>query len=437
MTKIFLPKLYIIALLFFITISCNKKTNEDKINPSLVRVYLNEITGEQGKTETSFVSLDFRATTDNGFIYIGIGGAGVESTLSKNGSFSLMKIDSKGELIWEKYYDEASLNLGYGFPSNIIATDIADEYILFWNKIVNTNFEYYQIKFKVDANVAPTLQISKINLNVGTNKINIGTNENKNGGYIARATQNLAKNGYVLMNVATNSVRTTDNSEQHKVLINNISSASPTANTTLLSETVIKGLRQGIEALRDYDNHYQLFATNQYYYNIPDGNDIMALSSVGGTQTPIFRDSTSYWVSSVYQNQGTISLLINAKSAVDASYYIPSIDLAPNNYNIARIATIASKVETLSSKTTTILTTNKDGITILGGSNIQGEIVVAFYKNFQNIFTFELANANYVICNIIMSKDGNFFAIAGTNSVLGQTWKRPFIVLIPKAEIIK
>lgn len=435
--KITCHKIYsFIIFLCFVT-SCTNETSTEKINPSLVRVYLNEVLMQQGKSETSFIPLDFKATADNGFVFIGVGGKDVETKTSRNAVLCLMKIDNSGNVLWEKYYDDAALNLGFGFPTNLIPTTVTDEYVLFWNKNVGNSVEYYQIKINIGGTTFPTPEITKLSINTGTN-IN-PSNGTKNGGYIAKAAINLAKNGYVLMNVATNSTRT-ENNEQHKVLINNVSSANPMANTTLLSESVIKGLRQGIEPLLDYDNHYQIFnANSQYYYNIPDGNDIMALASVGGTQNPIFRDSTSYWVASIYEKQNNISLIINAKNAKDESYYIQTLDLSPNNYDIAKIANLAIKFSpALSSKSPAILTTTKDGIPMICGTHAQsGGIALLFVKNPTNISTYELANTNYTASNIVESQDGNLVAIGGINSVLGQSWKKPFVILIPKKEFFK
>ena len=439
-SKITCYKIYSFFIILFFATACSNQTSTEKINPSLVRVYLNEVLLQQGKSETSFIPLDFKATSDNGFVFIGVGGKDVESKTSRNAVLCLMKIDNGGNVVWEKYYDDATLNLGFGFPTNLIATTVTDEYVLFWNKNISNSVEYYQVKINIGGATFPTPEITKLSLNTGTNINNLGfPNATKNGGYIAKATVNLAQNGYVLMNVATNSTRTESN-EQHKVLINNVSSANPTANTTLLSESAIKGLRPGIEPLLDYDNHYQLFSANsQYYYNIPDGNDIMALASVGGTQNPIFRDSTFYWVTSIYEKQNNISLIINAKNTKDESYYIPAIDLSPNNYDISKIANFAIKFSpALSSKAPAILATTKDGIPMICGTDLQsGGVALLFVKNPTNISTFQLANTNYTACNIVESQNGNVFAIGGINSVLGQSWKRPFVILIPKQEIFK
>ena len=123
---------YIVVFLLFLLSSCGQQTNQEIVNPSLVRVYLNDFLSS-GNTPRNFITLDFKPTSDNGFLFFGVGGSGVTTKYGLNTVFCLMKIDANGNLLWEKYYNDT--NLTSGFPSNIITTENPDEYVFFWNKV--------------------------------------------------------------------------------------------------------------------------------------------------------------------------------------------------------------------------------------------------------------------------------------------------------------
>jgi hypothetical protein len=428
---------FCLSLVILFSISCNRQVNVEKINPSLVQIYVN--TPSTNERQSSFVVLDFVATKDNGFLFVGVGGVSVSSKFSKNAVLCLMKTDNAGNLLWEKYYND--INLGFGFPSNMITIDADNnEYVLFWNKYVKTNnidnFEYYKVQFKVDnTSTAPKITPEKFNLEVRNNVIS-GTGNNADmtsGGYIVRGTPDgNGSNGYILMSMASN-LKGIDNA-QHIVLINRLSA---TLKTTWLQEPVIRGLSQGTESLKLYENHFQLFGINPYYYNIPDGNGVMSLANIGGTQTPIFRDSTS-WVASVFATKTRTSLLLNADNQQDGYYYIPSVDLIPNNYNAATIANLGTNLlPALDNKLPAVLSETSDGTLMICGANLQtGAVSFKIGKSSTDMKSFELANNNYVAANITATSSSNLFAIGGTYN-FGQNWKRPFIILIPKTEVFK
>lgn len=432
---------YILLLVCLLLSSCGQQTNQEVVNPSLVRVYLNDFLSN-GNTPRNFITVDFKPTSDNGFLFFGIGGSGVTTKYGLNTIFCLMKIDATGNLLWEKYYSDTQLTSG--FPSNIIETENPDEYVFFWNKVRENGMQanYYRVILKLNnLTEAPTLDntnIKEISLAAGANVIVQGAMQLPVTGYIVRATPNLAKNGYALMNVANNVKILGATTEQHVTIFNNLLNSATTA--TYITDLTIKGLSQGNESLRAFDNHYQFFvANNQYFYNAPDGaNGFMSLSSIGGTRVPVFRDSL-YWVASVYQNKNNAnSLLINTENQQNSSLYVPNSDLAPNNFDANKIANISQAVNTpLDPKQRAVLGETSEGLTMMCGSNLQTRnISINFLRGNSVIKTYNLGNTDYNASNIVESEQKNIIAIGGTNNV-SQNAKRPFVILIPKTEVLK
>jgi hypothetical protein len=431
---------YLLYIFLCVLCACGQQTNQDIVNPSLVRVYVGEVITNMPRR--NFITLDFKPTTDNGFLFFGVGGVNVATKYSLNTAFCLMKIDNMGNLLWEKYYTDTPL-IG-GFPSNVVATNNPDEYVFFWNKTrENNNTTYYRVTLKLNStNIAPVLDntnVEEVTLSAGTNVIIQGSMQIPVVGSIVRITPNLAKNGYALMSVAPNVKFSGTSNEQHVTIFNNLPNA--TKNATYITDLTIKGLSQGIESLRAFDLHYQFFtAQSQYFYNAPDGaNGFMALASIGGTRVPVFRDSL-YRIAATFQTvNNENSLLINTENQQGNALYVPITDLAPNNFDAAKIVNISVDTgQPLDTRKTAILGETSEGLTMICGTNLQSRnIAINFIRKSGEIFkTYNLANTDYTTSNIAESMEKNIIAVGGTNDI-SQNFKRPFVILIPKSEVLQ
>jgi hypothetical protein len=420
---------YIVRLLVVIFatnfFACNKNSVE-KINPSLLRVYINE-----SKTSaTSVIIEEVKTTTDNGYLFIGVIGNNISTKFSKNAALYLMKIDASGNLQWEKSY-ETVRGLSGGFLSNVLATDKVDEFVFVWNRYLsNTTFEYSISTFTVNASTAPTITPKELK--------NVACESNlRDCGFVSKITRHFDRISYALLSIAETKVQGNDG---HVVFLSRTADSNDSLKA--FSSRSFTGLSAGIDALFSYDSRlFVAHNNNAFYYNIPVNAEEMALQAAGNSAV-YYKDSTVWASAALNQATGKVSVVFSAKSLGlgVASYLATNYDLLPTANNSNNIKALATSLEPQfdGEKKVILYRTEEQNLLIMGAAGsteTQGILIHILAANGQKK-DINLASSAYLISGVAESQDGKTIAIGG-NQRLTPTWSRPFLLLISKSELLR
>ncbi len=418
-------KLLSCLLLGWLVAGCGT-TAEEIINPSLVRVYLNN----SESSATSVFIEDIKKTKDNGYLLIGVIGNSINTKFSRSAALYLLKIDAKGDVLWEKSYENIR-GASTGFLSNVLTTNKEDEFVLVWNRFTGqATFDYFLVTFSATAKEAPTLTTKELR--------NVRCESNgRDCGFIAKITRHFDNTSYAFLSLAAANQQVSDG---HIVFLSRAADSNDSIKS--FSSRAFTGLSPGADALQRYESF--LFVghnNNTFYHNIPVNNEEMALLSAGNSEV-YYRDSTIWAMNALNQAQGKLAVVFAAKNASsgESSYFAPSYNLLPTSNNSNSMRALAQELNPQfdGEKKVLLYTTTEQKNLLIGGSGNpvrEGILIYALNEN-GNHKNINLANTNYIARGVAESQDGKVLVIAG-NQKITPNWGRPFIILIPKTELLK
>lgn len=410
-----LKQFSLIAGVFIIVFTGCQDDDLSTFEPSFVKIYIND------EEMPDVLVTDVFPLQDNGVIVFGIAGNDPATRIDGNGWIYVQKINPDGKKAWENYLKP----FNSGFPTNFIQTG-ENEFTTFWNVTTGT---HRAVKLTVGDGNNITTDISTISLDYEFNT-----------GFVTYAIENIAKDGYILLNISEQQVNQQEFSKSFLTEIDqNYQVTKKLARQEFVpnsfgaygdNETAL------IEELFPYFYIGKDHAYNRYYFSAPVGKK-MALMYVGDSYA-IYQDSL-YWIAALQSNpdnQQAFSLVLNTPNDPGGmTDYVSEIVMYPNRFDYDLINKSHQIQEILDMDVNNpVFLLPLSSKTIVAGTSNSGQVVLTVYKNDENR-TVKLGQTfTYQVAGIVQSVDKKHIIVAGTTKVEHQL-QRVFLIKIPIDEL--
>lgn len=402
-------------LLFSILFSaCSNELDETAINGTFIKTYLFDT-----REMTHNLVVDAKETPDGGILLFGVSG-NVENKIDGTGKLYLHKIAVNGTTEWFHFYDETNT----GFLANVIE-ESDGTYTIFWNEAPG---ELSAVIVDSQLSTPPEIEIKQVD----TKDIPLR--------YITAAKRFTSQNSYLVLGLADFVENNITYKQIYVVELDEEFSLKFKPSGQEYDPSAYGNFGGEDRALMKYlTNYFHLEINDDNIYLAAPYKQNLALKSLGNTKT-IFGDRT-FWIASM-SNKGNrkISALVNnPQQQENGTYYIPEIDLVPNenvNFEYLQESKEMYHLREFDTQKRVILKTLSSGNLIIAGSTQLGQIVIKLFSPDNDLITEKTIGQQipFELVKVIESADGKSISITGTTKA-NQEFRRAFLIKIPVSEL--